>query len=68
MLNIYSNADAVVVNRDDARQYFVKPLETDEPFKNFIRYIKDQEHISSKADNRDVKYSQARKWNVALSQ
>lgn len=53
------NADAIVLNPNDEISYFVKPLEVDELFSNFIHYIRDQELLSPiPAGN--VKYSQAR--------
>lgn len=55
------NADAMVLNPNDKKRYFVKPLEVDELFSNFIRYIRDQELLSPKPVG-NVKYSQARKW------
>ena len=59
-LTSQSNADAVVVNPDDDLPYFVKPLEVEESFTDFICYIKDQELSNCKAKG-NVKYSQARK-------
>lgn len=59
------NADAIVLNPNDERSYFVKPLEVDELFSEFIRYIRDQELLSPKPA-RNVKYSQAREWNETI--
>lgn len=39
--------------------YFVKPLEVEESFTEFIRYVQDQERSNDDAE-RNVKYSQAR--------
>ncbi len=61
-LTLIRNADAVVTNPDDGLSYFVKPLELDELFSDFIHYIRDQELLNrSPAGN--VKYSQGREWD-----
>lgn len=62
-LTITSNADAVVVNHNDNKTYFVKPLERDESFTDFVREIRAQE-FSDSEETSNVKYSQARELNV----
>lgn len=57
------NADAVVVNHNDNKTYFVKPLERDESFTNFVRDIRAQE-FSDPEETSNVKYSQARELHV----
>ena len=42
--------------------YFVKPLEVDERFSDFIDYITDQESNSKRKTGTDVKYSQSREF------
>lgn len=64
-LTVGRNADAIVLNPNDETSYFVKPLEMDELFSDFIRYIRDQELLSPKPAA-NVKYSQAREWNGTL--
>lgn len=59
------NADAIVLNSNDKISYFVKPLEVDELFSDFIRNIRDQELLSPKSAG-NVKYSQAREWNETI--
>lgn len=56
-----SNADAVVRDPESKMAYFVKPLEVEEPFADFIRYIRDQER--SRDVESLVKYGQARSLN-----
>lgn len=60
-----SNADAVVVNPSDNQPYFVKPLERDEAFSDFLRHIRDQEFSHESGGH--VKYSQAREFFSKLS-
>lgn len=56
-----SNADAVVRTSDDGPTYFVKPLEVDEPFSDFIDYVRNQEMSEEQMKTAgNVKYSQAR--------
>lgn len=57
------NADAAVVNHTDNQTYFVKPLERDEPFTDFIRDIRAQEFSDAKEISH-VKYSQAQNDNL----
>lgn len=57
------NADAIVLNPNDEISYFVKPLELDELFSDFIHYIRDQELLSPKPTG-NVKYSQARELEI----
>lgn len=59
------NADAIVLNSNDNISYFVKPLEVEELFSDFIRNIRDQELLSPKSVG-NVKYSQAREWNETI--
>lgn len=66
-LTITSNADAAVVNHTDNQTYFVKPLERDEPFTDFIRDIRAQEFSDAKEISH-VKYSQAREFAANLSE
>lgn len=58
-LTVSRNADAIVLNPNDETSYFVKPLEVDELFSDFIHYTRDQELLSPKPPG-NVKYSQAR--------
>lgn len=53
-----SNADSVVMNPEDGIKYFVKPLEIEEPFEDFLNYVKDQElgAVATQA----VRYAQTR--------
>lgn len=62
-LTVTSNADAVVVNHNDNQTYFVKPLEKDESFTDFVRDIRAQE-FSDPKEASIVKYSQARGLNA----
>lgn len=56
-----SNADAVVRTSDDGSTYFVKPMEVDEPFSDFIDYVRNQEMSEGRMKTTgNVKYSQAR--------
>lgn len=59
-MNEHRNADAIVLNPNDEISYFVKPLEVDELFSDFIHYIRDQEMLLSPKPAGNVKYSQAR--------
>lgn len=58
-LTVSRNADSIVLNPNDEISYFVKPLEVDELFSDFIHYIRDQELLNPKPAG-NVKYSQAR--------
>ena len=49
-------------NPDDGLDYFVKPLEVDEPFSDFLRYVRDQESGNLAAKN--VKYAQTQHDNL----
>lgn len=62
-LTITSNADSVVVNHNDNQTYFVKPLERDEHFTDFVRDIRAQE-LSDSNKTSNVKYSQAREFDI----
>lgn len=64
-LTITSNADAAVVNHNDNQTYFVKPLERDESFTDFVRDIRAQE-FSDPKETSHVKYSQAREFDAHL--
>ena len=45
----------------DGPEYFVKPLEVDEPFSDFISYVRNQEMSEEQMKTAgNVKYSQAR--------
>ncbi|MCJ1427013.1 hypothetical protein MMC29_004916 [Sticta canariensis] len=57
------NADAVVLNHDENQTYFVKPLERDEYFTDFIHDIRAQE-FSDLRETNNVKYSQAQNDNL----
>lgn len=59
------NADAIVLDPNNGTSHFVKPLEVDELFSDFIRYIRDQELLSPEPAG-NVKYSQAREWNGSI--
>jgi hypothetical protein len=54
----FRNADAVVKREEDGKEYFVKPLEVEESFQDFVNYIQDQD-IRGDRDS-DVKYAQTR--------
>ena len=63
--DLSSNADAVWRpngnDDDDGPAYFVKPMEIDEPFSDFIDYVSNQEKSKGGLKNTEnVKYSQAR--------
>lgn len=59
-----SNADAVVRPADDGPTYFVKPMEVDEPFSDFVDYVRNQEKTERRmSKDEKVKYSQAREQN-----
>ena len=64
-LTVSRNADAIVLNPNDEASYFVKPLQVNELFSDFIRYVRDQELLSPKPTG-NVKYSQAREWNETI--
>ena len=53
-----SNADAVVTNPADGVKYFVKPYEVEEPFADFLHYVRTQELDKDMLSN--VKYAQTR--------
>lgn len=46
------------MNPEDGITYFVKPLEIEEPFGNFLDYVKDQE--LGAATTQAVRYAQTR--------
>ena len=50
----------MVTNTENGTTYFVKPLEVEEPFEDFLNYVKDQEQgaVTTGA----VKYAQTRMW------
>ncbi|SLM38298.1 JmjC domain [Lasallia pustulata] len=56
------NADSVVMNPEDGITYFVKPLEIEEPFGNFLDYVKDQE--LGAATTQAVRYAQTQNDNL----
>lgn len=58
LLNNISNADAVLRDPMSNEAYFVKPLEVEESFTEFVRYVQNQERSNHAEKN--VKYSQAR--------
>lgn len=46
---------------DDGPAYFVKPMEIDESFSDFIDYVRDQERSAGRINKAEkVKYGQAR--------
>ena len=60
--DFHRNADAVWRPCDDGPTYFVKPMEVDEPFSDFIDYVRNQELSEEQLTSAgSVKYSQARK-------
>lgn len=62
--DLQRNADAVWRPSEDGPEYFVKPMEIDEPFSDFIDYLRSQEKSERPIDKDEkVKYSQAREQN-----
>ncbi|TGZ80451.1 Clavaminate synthase-like protein [Ascodesmis nigricans] len=59
----YGNADSMVFNDADGRNYFVMPYEGPENFKSFIRHLQEQKLNPDNASPR-VKYSQSQNNNV----
>ncbi len=49
----------MATNSEDGLVYFVKPLDVDEPFSAFLRYVREQEKRMHGATN--VKYAQTRR-------
>lgn len=58
-INLPRNADSMVFNDADGRNYFVMPYEGPENFKSFIRHLQEQKLNPDNASPR-VKYSQSR--------
>ena len=52
----------MVRNPADGLRYFVKPLEVDEPFSAFVRYVQEQEKGMRSGSN--VKYAQTRRLDT----